>query len=134
MTGEPGQFESSMEVIRAFQAVLNSASSIPEHAFRRNSTSYPLVCYVNNITGLFLSQSFDAVPIFVARAIEHMAEFPPHTERLERYHQLVTSYLTHTAYHLSNFVAGTVFDADRVPAVVLHGGYQQVPSWVKPSP
>mgnify|MGYP006201479325 FL=1 len=131
MTAASGKFESSMEVVRAFHTVLNSASAVPEHAFRRNSTAYPLVCYVNNITGLFLSESFDPIPIFVARAIEHMAEFPPHTERLKRYHQLVTSYLTHTAYHLTNFVAGAVFDSDRVPAVVLHGGCQQVPSWAQ---
>ena len=64
--------EASQAVIRRFQKNLASAETLPVRSLRRNSGEYPLVCYVNNVTALFVSENWEAVPIFVARAAEHM--------------------------------------------------------------
>ena len=62
----------SQAVVHRFQARLASAEVLPIRSLRRNSGEYPLVCYINDVTALFVSENSEAVPIFVARAAEHM--------------------------------------------------------------
>ena len=54
--------------IDEFHRKLNRRDIVPEECYRRNSLHYRLVCYINNIIGLYLSSDFDAVPIFINRA------------------------------------------------------------------
>lgn len=113
-------------VIKQFHACLNSLDVIPEQAYRRNSGSYPLVCYINNVVGLFLSKNYEAIPIFVARAVEHMATFPP-SAASAAYYVLAKRYLMQVVYHLRNFVDGVDEWGYRIPASFLEAGPQQLP-------
>jgi hypothetical protein len=89
----------SQAVIARFQAKLASQALLPERSLRRNDGTYALVCYVNNVTALLVSENWHAVPIFIARAAEHMKAFPA-TARTEAYYSLITRYLGHVAHHL----------------------------------
>ena len=50
--------EVSQAVIRRFQRKLASAETLPVRSLRRNSGEYPLVCYINNVTALFVSENW----------------------------------------------------------------------------
>jgi hypothetical protein len=115
----------SRAIIKQFHALLNGADLIPEQAFRRNSGAYPLVCYVNNIIGLFLSKNYDPIPVFVARAAEHMADSPP-SAASSAYYAVVTQYLSQVVYHLQHFVSGIEYWDDRIPKHILDAGPQVV--------
>jgi hypothetical protein len=52
--------------------LINAPEVVPPKCYRRNSIAYPLICYVNNITGCYISKNFDAIPIFIERARLHM--------------------------------------------------------------
>ena len=56
------------EKIVSFHRRLNRRDIVPHGCYRRNSIHYRLVCYINNIIGLYLSSDFDTIPIFVNRA------------------------------------------------------------------
>lgn len=115
----------SRSVIKQFHSFLNSSELIPEQAYRRNSASYPLVCYVNNIGGLFLSKNYEAIPIFVARAVEHMTSSPP-SAATSAYYEVVNRYLCQVVYHLRHFVGGIEYWDDRIPESLLNAGPQKV--------
>lgn len=71
---------------------LNRLDIVPRHCYRRNKVHYTLVCYINNIIGLLLSENYELVPIFIERARIHMAEFPA-TEESATYYETVEHYL-----------------------------------------
>lgn len=122
------EFEDSLSRIRQFQVCLNSPDIAPKRTYRRDNRNYGLVSYVNNITGLFLSSNYEVIPIFVARAAEHMAEFPASTPVSTRYYELVSSYLTQMAFHIVTFISGIQFDDSRIPLNILVGGPQLPPN------
>lgn len=115
----------SRSVIKQFHTCLNSLDVIPEQAYRRNGGSYPLVCYINNVVGLFLSKNYQVIPIFVARAIEHMASFPSSAASAV-YYELANRYLMQVVYHLRHFVDGVDEWDDRIPASFLEAGPQRL--------
>lgn len=115
----------SRSVIKQFHSCLNNSEAVPEQAYRRNSGSYPLVCYINNIVGLFLSKNYEVIPIFVARAAEHMAAHPPNAATTA-YYELASCYLAQIVYHLKNFIGGIEHWDDRIPTSLLEAGPQQV--------
>ena len=115
----------SRAILKQFHALLNGSDLIPEQAFRRNSGAYPLVCYVNNIIGLFLSKNYDPIPVFVARAIEHMENSPP-SAASGAYYAAVTRYLSQVVHHLRHFVSGIERWDDRIPQHILDAGPQEV--------
>jgi len=57
------------------------------------------VCYVNNIIGTLQSDRHHAAAIFVARAVEHMSQFPP-TDNMRPYYDLVSRYLASVTEYL----------------------------------
>ena len=118
--------EVSQAVIRRFQAKLASAGTLPVRSLRRNSSEYPLVCYINNVTALFVSENWEAVPIFVARAAEHMIARPA-DDRLHAYYTLAGHYLSQIVHHLMVYVGGVEFDRERIPSAIMTGGPQQPP-------
>lgn len=115
----------SRSVIKQFHSCLNNSEVVPEQAYRRNSGSYPLVCHINNIVGLFLSKNYEVIPIFVARAAEHMTTYPP-SAASSAYYELANCYLLQMVYHLRHFVGGIEHWDDRIPASFLEAGPQQV--------
>lgn len=114
----------SRSIIKQFHACLNSREFVPEQAYRRNSRLYPFVCYVNNVIGLFLSKNYEAIPIFVARAAEHMASFPPNPVE-SAYYEVVNRYLCQIVFHLKHFVGGIEYWDDRIPSAILEAGPQE---------
>lgn len=119
----------SRSIIKQFHACLNSPELVPEQAYRRNSGLYPLVCYINNIGGLFLSKNYDAIPIFVARAAEYFASSPS-TPASFAYYEVVNKYLRQVVFHLRHFVEGIEHWDDRIPPSILEAGPQKL-EWPK---
>jgi len=69
---------------------------VPEGCCRRNSRHYPLVCYVNNISGLYMSSNFDGIPIFIDRAYKELQRLRQNDEKNQGgspYYGLVLKYL-----------------------------------------
>lgn len=114
----------SRTVLASLQSRINSPSCLPPRALRRNSGTYPLLCYVNAITGLFLSENLEPIPLFIARAAEHMKEHPPSAGEAA-YYDLVLRYISQMAYHLREHAEGIEFPEDRIPASVLNAGPQR---------
>lgn len=114
-------------VIKAFHAVLNSPGLVPEQCYRRNKVSYALVCYVNNIIGLFLSKNYEVIPVFIARAATHMTENPPSLGS-EAYYAAAESYLAHMSFFVSSFTSVPREEIDMyIPAELLALGKQEPP-------
>ncbi len=78
--------------IELFHKKMNDENNLPHMAFRRNVHQYALVCYVNNIIGCYLSENFDAIPIFIQRSRGHIEKYPSNGE-LDNYYNLVDAYL-----------------------------------------
>lgn len=97
-------FES--ELISSIQASLNSKEFAPSRGYRRDVRVYSLVCFVNNITGCYLSKNEEPIPVFIERAREHMREFPA-GEEWERYYELVSEYLNELESHFASNGIGT---------------------------
>jgi hypothetical protein len=112
-------------VVKAFHAVLNSPGLVPEQCYRRNKVSYALVCYVNNIIGLFLSKNYEVIPVFIARAAKHMAENPP-SPGSKAYYAVTKSYLAQMSFFVSSFTSVPRDEIDLyIPAEVLALGKQE---------
>lgn len=54
------------------QRELNSEARAPRRGYRRDVAVYELVCYVNNITGCYLSKNLKPIRVFIARARDYM--------------------------------------------------------------
>ena len=114
-------------VVEAFHGVLNGAALVPEHCYRRNKVSYLLVCYVNNIIGLFLSKNYEVIPVFIGRAAQHMAENPASPGSVA-YYKVVTMYLAHMAFVVGSFTDLPHEELEaHVPADLLSLGKQEAP-------
>jgi hypothetical protein len=87
-----------LDKIEALQRELNAKQRVPCRAYRRNVSVYELVCYVNNITGCFLSNNINPIPVFIKRAKEYMEE--NQKAELKDYFILVTEYLTAIEEHI----------------------------------
>ena len=114
-------------VVQAFHAVLNSPSLVPEQCYRRNKVSYPLVCYINNLIGLFLSKNYEVIPLFIARAATHMAENPPSLGS-EAYYTVAERYLAQMSYFVRSFTSVPREEIEmHIPAGLLALGKQEPP-------
>jgi len=78
--------------IQSFFDKLNAKDKTPKNAYRRNAPIYSLICYVNNITGCYLSDNLDPIPVFIERSRLHMDDIYPDDESQE-YYLLVSEYL-----------------------------------------
>jgi len=126
-TTDPASMNRSELVIGQFHRCLNSSAYVPAKAYRRNSNIYPLVCYVNNIIGALLSENYEVVPVFVARAAEHMAKVPP-CEETAGYCALVSGYLAQVVHHVQRASSHVEFDSERIPNSILSAGPQPAPN------
>jgi hypothetical protein len=109
------------KAIKRFQVHMNSPRLVPEQCYRMSSTSYTLVCYVNQITGLFLSKNYYVIPIFLERAYNELdkAKLEPVSEQ---YRNLVKHYLSHVAKFIVSFDCLNASEAhiiDYIPKVLL---------------
>ena len=88
--------------IKRFQAHINSPRLVPDQCYRMSRMTYALVCYVNQVTGLYLSKNYPMIPIFLMRAYEELQAANP--ERVsEPYRILVLQYLSHVAHFIVDY-------------------------------
>lgn len=73
------------EEITQLHKILNQKDMVPERCYRRNNRHYPLVCYVNNISGLFISSNFDGIPIFIDRAYKELQRLRQNSDKNQEY-------------------------------------------------
>jgi hypothetical protein len=124
---KPGA-EQERSKLKRFHSALNDPNIVPEQSYRRNSIYYPLVCYVNNIIGLILSKNYEAIPIFIRRAIRHM-ENTPSSPTTSVYYELVLQYLKQVTYVLKNFTAISEESlVSFIPKHILDAGSQPIPN------
>lgn len=92
MTSTPERAKAARKELENLAENLNCESLVPEQSYRRNHPNYPYLCYINNAIGLFSSENYHVIPIFIARASQHSLKRPT-PEGLERYRELATEYL-----------------------------------------
>jgi hypothetical protein len=112
--------------LKLFHSHLNHSEIVPEQAYRRNSGSYLLVSYLNNICGLYLSKNYEVIPIFINRAHQHMQEYPPSASSKAHY-ELASAYIRQMAYVLSTYTNITKECLSLIPDEILAAG-PQVPA------
>ena len=109
--------------LKLFHSHLNHPEVIPEQVYRRNSSGYPLVSYLNNICGLYLSKNYEVIPIFINRAHQHMEEHPA-SANSKAYYELAGAYIRQMAYILSTYTNITKECLSFIPAEILAAGPQ----------
>ncbi len=112
--------------LKRFHARLNHAEVVPEQAYRMAGHLFPLVCFVNNIAGLWASKYYEVIPIFIARAHDHMSRFPA-VPAAAAYYDLLSRYLGQMAFVLKSYSAVSAESLELIPEVVLEAGPQEAP-------
>jgi len=84
--------KAARKALQQLQKCLNAPDVVPEQCYRMNSATYPLVCYINQLTGLFLSGNYPVIPIFLDRAYCALTDVP-HARVSEAYRVLALDYL-----------------------------------------
>lgn len=107
--------------IKQFQEHLNSPRLVPDQCYRMSSSSYALVCYVNQVTGLYLSKNYSVIPIFLQRAYDQAMKASGELVS-EPYRTLVVQYLSHVAHFLTEyrcFTEGEEHFRESIPGALL---------------
>jgi hypothetical protein len=89
--------------IERIQKTLNSKEFSPKKGYRRDVDIYELVCYVNNITGCYLSGNSEPIRHFLSRARIYIDDNKK-DETNKDYYELVTRYLKLMEEYLDNTV------------------------------
>ena len=85
--------------LERMQKALNSKELSPKKGYRRDVAIYELVCYVNNITGCYLSGNLEPIRVFLSRARIYISENREDSinggyfDLVERYLKLMEEYL-----------------------------------------
>lgn len=116
--------------IQQFHAHLNSPNLVPEQCYRMSSSSYTLVNYVNQITGIYLSKNYVILPLFLHRAYTQLMQSEDQRVSTE-YRRIVLSYLQHIAqfvhtYH--DFSSDESYLHDFIPAALLESPAEPISS------
>lgn len=113
--------------LKRLHQILNAPELVPEQAYRMSSGLYPLVSYINHCIGLYLSKSYDLIPLFLGRARSFMQERPPQPNAVA-YYEWVDTYLLQMAYVLKNFTGVSSEQLSLyLPAELMGAGPQEVP-------
>jgi hypothetical protein len=105
------------ELIDDYHRQLNHPDLVPGQFYRRNHVHYALVCYINNIIGLYLCGRFDGIPLFLARAAHHLEQHGMSTQ--EEYNSLVSAYLRHMARFITAQPTISLEAKGRIPLSLL---------------
>ena len=82
------------EKLNFYHKELNNKDILPYGIYRRNDINYPLICYINNILGAYISLNFDIIPLFINRAYKHISNKNNTSKnKNEVYYPLVLKYL-----------------------------------------
>lgn len=90
------------QTIKKYQRYLNSPRLVPEQCYRRNHPIYPLISYINQITGLYFSHNYTPIPIFLTRAYRELNHLNPELIDNE-YRNIAFQYLCQMAYFITSF-------------------------------
>jgi len=107
--------------IKRFHEYVNSPRLVPDQCYRMSSHTYGLVCYVNQVTALYLSKNYSVIPIFLKRSYDALLA-ANHARVSEPYRNLVLQYLSHVAHFLvdySCFEEDTAQNIQFIPAELL---------------
>lgn len=85
--------------IERMQKCLNAKELCPKRGYRRDVAIYELVCYVNNITGCYISDNLEPIRLFIDRARGYM-EDNAGDEINKEYFGMVSRYLRMMDDHL----------------------------------
>ena len=114
--------------LKQFHALLNSPDIVPEQAYRMSANLYPLVCYINNIIGLYLSKNYEVIPLFINRAYLHINKHPAQPAGIA-YQTTAMLYLQHMAHVLKSYSSiSHELLYELIAEEVLNAGPQQTPS------
>lgn len=111
--------------LKHLQELLNQEGVVPDQAYRMSKVDYSLVCFVNNMVGLYLSKNYEVIPVFIARAHKHMLEVRPNPSA-ESYYGLVSIYLRQMAHVLSTFTSVSAESLAFIPEDILNAGAQDI--------
>jgi hypothetical protein len=75
-----------------FHKLLNADTVVDGKWYRMSHGGYRLVCYINNIVGLYVSQNYKAIPVFIERARRELNDENAPSLNLS-YRELVLEYL-----------------------------------------
>lgn len=78
--------------ILEIQKKLNHPDYVPYMAYRRDAKIHSLICYVNNITGCYVSENYKPISIFIERSRLYMDENKSEQNELKIYYRLVECY------------------------------------------
>ena len=87
--------------LERIQKTLNAKEFSPKKGYRRDVDIYELVCYVNNMTGCYLSGNPEPIRIFLKRASAYIDDHKK-DESNRDYFELVTKYLKLMEEYLDN--------------------------------
>ncbi len=104
--------------IEAFHTQLNHPDVVSPIWYRRNHQHYALICYVNVITGLYMSHNYNLIPLFLNRAYHHIHN-QIGNETASLYHRLVLEYLSVVATFLLQLDTLTFDQRQHIPAQLI---------------
>lgn len=106
MSNEKDGAKEARRTIKQFQEHINSPRLVPDQCYRMASPTYAVVCYVNQVTRLFLSKNHYVIPQFPSRTYDQLQSTS--SERVsEPYRDLVTQYLCHVAHFVVKYCCVT---------------------------
>lgn len=88
--------------IKRFQEYINSPRLVPDQCYRMASRTFALVCFVNQVTALYLSKNYAVIQQFLKRSHDALAN-ADHARVSEPYRNLVLHYLSHVAHFIVDF-------------------------------
>jgi hypothetical protein len=88
--------------IKRFHEYINSPRLVPDQCYRMASPTFSLVCFVNQVTALYLSKNYSVIPIFLSRSYNALSN-ADHARVSEPYRDLVLHYLSHVAHFIVDF-------------------------------
>ncbi|MDQ6418002.1 hypothetical protein RB620_01000 [Paenibacillus sp. LHD-117] len=88
---------------------INKKDNLPSDCFRRNSPHYNLVSYINNIIALYLSDSYEFIPVFIKRADKEITDL---TNRIghHKYFDNCRVLLSQVANQVNNAIDNVIDD------------------------
>ncbi len=85
--------------IAEWHQTLNSEGTIPPGLYRRNTSEYQLICYINNVIGCFIAGNHSTASLFLYRARQHIERCPANSN-LEGFYQEASAYLSDVESYL----------------------------------
>lgn len=81
------------EIEKYHKKILNNPEVVPNGCYRRNSIYYGLICYINNIIGLYYASEIAGISVFIGRAYKQMDFLKAKNEDNFNYFNILMKYL-----------------------------------------